>query len=233
MEQSQKRRISERITDRLKSLGQRYFVNDNVEIAIEEDELQELEIELTQDFERVLRTLLIDVDNDPNSKETAHRLAKMYLHETFEGRFYPEPKVTAFPNEGEDAYDGLLVTAAKINSICSHHHKDVVGTCYIGILPNGKVLGLSKYIRLAKFHARRGTLQEELTKRIAQVISEKTECPDVAVYIEATHGCVSCRGVNQEDSLTQTATLLGAFKSDPSVKKEFYDNIKLRRGNVQ
>ena len=104
-----------------------------------------------------------------------------------------------------------------------------MGVAYIGIKPSDSVLGLSKYIRLAKWHARRGTLQEELTQRIAKSISDCADCPDVAVHIEATHGCVSCRGVNQQNSATQSTVLLGRFKTELSLKQEFFDYIKLQK----
>lgn len=88
---------------------------------------------------------------------------------------------------------------------------------------------LSKYIRLAQWAARRGTLQEELCVHIRELISEKTGTDNIAVYIEATHGCCENRGVNTNNSLTQTASLGGVFKTDPSVKSEFYDNIRLQK----
>lgn len=220
---------AEEIKNRLIADNKRFWANDNIADYISDEDRQALIDETALQFEKVLQSLLIDTETDPNSNGTARRLSKMYWNELFSGRFEHEPPVTAFPNIGEEAYDGVLVVRAEINSQCSHHWREVLGVAYIGIKPNNKVLGLSKYIRVAKFHARRGTLQEELTQRIAKSISRLAECPDVAVYIEATHGCVSCRGVNQQNSLTQTTVLLGEFRTNPALKAEFFDNISRQK----
>lgn len=216
---------SEEIRNRLVGDNRRFWANDNIADYILEQDKEILINETTEKFEAVLQSLLIDTETDPNSHGTARRLAKMYWNELFQGRYAFPPSVTAFPNTGEEAYDGVLVVRAEINSQCSHHWQNVLGVAYIGIKPNDKVLGLSKYIRVAQHHARRGTLQEELTQRIARDISRLANCPDVACHIEATHGCVSCRGVNQQNSLTQTTVLLGEFKTNATLKKEFFDNI--------
>ena len=221
--------VYEKIKKRLKDNNVRHYSCDNVSAYIEPGEKDQLVLEVTDAFKVVIERLLIDQDNDPNSQDTARRLAKMYLNELFEGRFDPEPNATAFPNEGDDAYHGMLVVRADIKSVCSHHWQPVLGTAFIGILPSESVLGLSKYIRIAQHMARRGTLQEELTTRIMRSIIKKTGSEDVGVYIQATHGCVSCRGVNQANSLTQTISLSGAFKDEIKVKEEFYNNIKIQQ----
>lgn len=236
--------VADVITQRLREAGQRFYANDNISQFISSEELRLLEDELAEKFTDVLKSLIIDVDNDPNSKETGRRLAKMYLHETFRGRYYPAPKVAAFPSNRVDdepvvdlsrsrfTYTGLLVVRADIKSTCSHHHAPVSGTAYIGIIPSGKVLGLSKYIRIAQHIARRGCLQEELTQDILQAIQKASGTQNVAVYIEARHGCVENRGVSAHNSLTQTVELGGQFYDEPELRKEFYDNIKLQQGAV-
>jgi GTP cyclohydrolase I len=113
--------------------------------------------------------------------------------------------------------------------MCSHHHQPVSGVAYIGIIAGPKLIGLSKYTRIAQWCARRGTLQEELCMDIAREIEFATNTGDVAVYIQATHGCCENRGIMAHSSLTQTTVLKGAFKTDASVKKEFFDNIKLQQ----
>jgi hypothetical protein len=99
----------------------------------------------------------------------------------------------------------------------------------IGILAAKKLIGLSKYTRIAQWCARRGTLQEELCNDIAREIMRATDSRDVGVYIQATHGCCENRGIMAHSSLTQTTVLHGAFRTDPAVKKEFTDNIKLQQ----
>ena len=230
--------VSMDIIRRLKGAGKRFFANDNISEYILEGELKLLEDELTEKFTDVLKSLIIDVENDPNSMETGRRMAKMYLHEIFRGRYYPTPKVTAFPGQRASQslpyavntlYTGLLVIRVEIKSTCSHHHAPVTGTAYIGILPGKKILGLSKYVRLAQHLARRGTLQEELTQDILREISTLSGSQDVAVYIAARHGCVENRGVGAHNSLTQTVELGGRFYSEPDLRKEFYDNIELQQ----
>jgi len=224
-------KISEVIKERIKSDNARFFANDNVSKYIYEQEHKLLINEVAEKFDEVLRSLLIDVDNDPNSKGTAKRLAKMYVNEIMEGRYHNEPEVTSFPNDGShgtEPYHGMLVVRAELRSMCSHHHQPVSGTAYIGVIPSSHVIGLSKYIRIAQHCARRGTLQEELCGDVAKAISKATQSKDVGVYIEAKHGCCENRGIMASNSTTQTSVLLGDFLTDPSVKAEFYDNIKLQ-----
>jgi GTP cyclohydrolase I len=138
--------------------------------------------------------------------------------------------VTAFPNDGSHGtkeYKGMLTIRAELKSMCSHHHQIVSGVAYIGIIPGSKVIGLSKYVRIAQHCARRGTLQEELCNDIASEIMKATDSENVAVHIAAEHGCCTNRGVMATSSLTQTTVLHGMFYIN-SVKTEFFDNIKLQ-----
>jgi GTP cyclohydrolase IA len=217
------------IRARMKREGKRFWAGDNISEYIREAEKDVLINEAAEAFELVLDRLLIDRETDPNSKGTARRLAKMYFNEIMAGRYEPMPVATSFPNEGEDAYKGMLVVRSELRSMCSHHHQPVNGVAYIGIIPNGKVIGLSKYTRIAQWCARRGTLQEELCNDIAREIISATNSKNVGVYIQATHGCCENRGIMAHSSLTQTTVLKGSFESDPATKKEFFDNIKLQQ----
>lgn len=220
---------SDKIKARLKSEGVRFYANDNISDFLTEEDREGLIAELTEKFEGVLDSLIIDRENDPNSKGTPKRLAKMYINEIMSGRYDAPPPVTAFPNDDVDTrYGGMIVVRAELLSMCSHHHQPVKGVAYIGILPSTKVIGLSKYARIAQHCARRGTLQEELTKMIADEIAAHTGAKDVAVYIQATHGCMENRGVCAHSSLTQTTELRGQFYN-PSVKNEFLDYIKMQQ----
>tara|TARA_Y100000816_G_scaffold279590_1_gene252030 strand:+ start:64 stop:750 length:687 start_codon:yes stop_codon:yes gene_type:complete len=221
--------ISEIIRQRLADAGVRYWAGDNISDYIEPGEKEKLIEELQGKFQSVLESLVIDTDNDPNSTETGKRLAKMYVNEIMSGRYDPRPKATAFPNDSQEAYKGMLVVRSELKSICSHHHQPVAGVAYIGIIAHKKLIGLSKYTRLAQWCARRGTLQEELAGVIAKEIMKSTESEHVGVYIQATHGCCENRGIMAHSSLTQTTVLEGAFKDDPATKKEFMDNIKLQQ----
>jgi len=221
--------ISERILERIQSSNTRYWAGDNISDHILDSERAELVDELTAKFEGVLDSLLIDRHSDPNSQGTARRLAKMYLYEIMAGRYDPAPDATAFPNDSEDRYEGMLVVRSELRSMCSHHHQPVAGVAYIGIIAAQKLIGLSKYTRIAQWCSRRGTLQEELANDIAREIMRATGSENVAVYIQATHGCCENRGIMAHSSLTQTTVLKGAFKDDGNTKKEFFDNIKLQQ----
>ena len=222
-------KVSEVVRERLRKNNVRFFANDNISEHISEFELQEIQNELSYKFQDVLETLIIDTDNDPNSEGTAKRLAKMYINELMSGRYFPQPKATAFPNHHEDRYEGMLVVRSELKSVCSHHHQPVAGIAYIGIIAADKLIGLSKYTRIAQWCARRGTLQEELAGDIAKQIQKATGADNLGVYIQATHGCCENRGIMAHSSLTQTSVLKGAFKDDPGTKKEFFDNIKLQQ----
>lgn len=221
--------ISDVIRERLKTNEVRFWANDNISNYIFEEEKQLLIDELERKFEGVLDSLLIDRENDPNSHGTPRRLAKMYINEIMSGRYDRAPSVTAFPNDDVDTrYGGMITVRAELLSMCSHHHQPTRGVCYIGILPSVKVIGLSKYARIAQHCARRGTLQEELTQMIADEIVSHTGSKDVAVYIQQTHGCMENRGVCAHSSLTQTTELRGQF-FNPSVKNEFLDYVKMQQ----
>jgi GTP cyclohydrolase I len=221
--------ISERILERIHATNTRYWAGDNISAHILDSERAELVDELTEKFEGVLDSLLIDRQTDPNSQGTAHRLAKMYIYEIMAGRYDPAPDATAFPNDSKDRYEGMLVVRSELRSMCSHHHQPVAGVAYIGIIAAQKLIGLSKYTRIAQWCSRRGTLQEELANDIAREIMKATGSENVAVYIQATHGCCENRGIMAHSSLTQTTVLKGAFKEDGNTKKEFFDNIKLQQ----
>lgn len=222
-------KTSDLIRQRLKDQNIRHWAGDNISSVLEDGDKQKLIDEATTSFEDVLDSLIIDRDNDPNSQGTAKRLAKMYFNELMSGRYEPMPSATAFPNDSDDRYDGMLVVRSELKSMCSHHHQPVTGVAYIGIVAADKLIGLSKYTRIAQWCARRGTLQEELATDIAREIMKATGSNDVGVYIQATHGCCENRGIMAHSSLTQTTVLKGSFHNDPGCKKEFFDNINLQQ----
>ena len=220
---------SKQLKQRLEDAGMRYWAGDNISQVMQKGDKEELIEELTVKFEEVLDSLVIDRHTDPNSQDTGRRLAKMYINELMSGRYNPIPNATAFPNHVEEGYDGMLVVRSELKSVCSHHHQPVTGVAYIGIIAADKLIGLSKYTRIAQWCARRGTLQEELANDIAAEIMKATGSKNVGVYIQATHGCCENRGIMAHSSLTQTTVLKGAFKEDSGTKKEFFDNIKLQQ----
>ena len=217
------------IRSKMKREGRRFWAGDNISEYMSDAVKEKLIDEATVAFEGVLDALLIDRETDPNSTGTARRLAKMYFNEIMAGRYEPAPEATAFPNDSTDRYEGMLVVRSELRSMCSHHHQPVSGVAYIGIIAAQKLIGLSKYTRIAQWCARRGTLQEELCNDIANEIMAATQSKNVGVYIQAVHGCCENRGIMAHSSLTQTTVLKGAFKEDGNTKKEFFDNIKLQQ----
>lgn len=220
------------VIKRLRKAGVPFYSNSNISAYLNDSERLELIEEATTAFETVLDALVIDHKNDPNAMDTPRRLAKMYINELMRGRYYPAPNITAFPNKhtGKDTgFGGLLVVRSEIVSMCSHHHQPVKGVAYIGIIPDETVIGLSKYTRLVQWLARRGTLQEELAEDIADGIIAATGSTNVAVFVEAIHGCCQNRGIMANDSTTQTTVLKGDFLTDGVLRKEFHDNIMFQK----
>jgi GTP cyclohydrolase I len=220
---------AEQIKAKLEDAGIRYWAGDNISEVLQAGDKEALIEDATLAFNQVLDALVIDRYNDPNSHGTARRLAKMYFNEIMAGRYDPKPDATAFPNDSDERYEGMLVVRSELKSMCSHHHQPVSGVAYIGIIAADKLIGLSKYTRIAQWCARRGTLQEELANDIAREIKAATGAENLGVYIQATHGCCENRGIMAHSSLTQTTVLEGSFKYDSGTKKEFFDNIKLQQ----
>ena len=221
--------IKDKIKQRLVDNNVRYWANDNIADYIEDGEKQQLIDEAVPAFENMLQHLLIDTETDPNSIDTARRMAKMYINEIMSGRYDQMPNPSSFPNYIEGGYEGMLVVRSELTSLCSHHHQTVKGVAYIGIIAGPKLLGLSKYTRIAQWCAMRGTLQEDLNGMIANAIQKETGSEHVGVYVQATHGCCENRGIRAKSSLTQTTVLRGAFKENPATTKEFMDNIKMQQ----
>ena len=221
--------VKDKIKQRLVDNKVRYWANGNIADYIEEGEKQQLIDEAVPAFENMLQHLLIDTKTDPNSQDTARRMAKMYINEIMSGRYDKMPNPSSFPNYIEGGYEGMLVVRSELTSLCSHHHQTVKGVAYIGIIAGPKLLGLSKYTRIAQWCARRGTLQEDLNGMIANAIQKETGSEHVGVYVQATHGCCENRGIKAHSSLTQTTVLRGDFKDVHATKKEFMDNIKMQQ----
>ena len=223
--------LSTILRNKMKQDGKRFWAGDNISEYLNEDMKDMLIVEATEAFEQVLDRLLIDRETDPNSKGTAKRLAKTHFNETMAGRYEPAPDATCFPNDSADRYEGMLVVRSELRSMCSHHHQPVSGVAYIGIIAAQKLIGLSKYTRIAQWCARRGTLQEELANDIAREIEKATGAKDLGVYMRMTHGCCENRGIMAHDSSTTTTVLKGAFNQDAGTKKEFFDTLSLQESN--
>lgn len=175
----------------------------------------------------LLAALLINYQADPNTKETPYRMAKMFLHETMRGRYEPRPDLKAFPNQ--NGLDQLYVVGPiRINSMCSHHMVPIVGKVWMGILPNpeGEVLGLSKFARLADWIFRRPQIQEEATIQLANEVEEICKPDGLAVAVRAEHLCMTWRGVMDPESKMVTSVTRGKLREDKAARDEFFSLIK-------
>ncbi len=212
--------ISDIIRSRIIDGDDSFVSNENISDYIYEGELELLQAEVADKFKEVLKSLVIDIDNDHNTNDTARRVAKMYINEVFRGRYAKRPEVTTFPNMG---YKSMYASGPiSIRSTCAHHFQNIVGRCWVGIIPNGEVIGLSKFNRLIHHIAERPQIQEEMTTQIAKELQEFAKTPHVAVLVKAEHHCMTHRGVREHESDMTTAVLHGAFLETPSIKQEFY-----------
>ena len=205
------------------------FANDTIYASLNEGDLQKIEDEVAEAFQGVLKALVINTTDDHNTKDTARRVAKMFVHELFKGRYYPPPEVTAFPNAKK--YDQIYITGPiSIDSTCAHHFQPITGSCYIGIFPDEKVIGLSKFNRMVDWIASRPQIQEERTEQLADMIEKETSALGVAVIIKAEHFCMTARGVKEHESEMMTSVVRGIFRDEPTTKAEFFSLLNNMKG---
>lgn len=217
--------ISKKIRERLQEANAPFLANDNISAYIKPGEKEKLLKEVEKKMESVLESLVIDVENDHNTRETAHRVAKMWVNEVFSGRYNDIPDVTSFPNMG---YKSLYTTGPiSIRSTCAHHFQNIVGKCWIGIFPEDEVIGLSKFNRVVHHIVERPQIQEEMTSQIAGALTVYAKTENIAVVVKAEHHCMTHRGVKEHESCMTTAVMLGKFQSDQSLKDEFYKILAL------
>lgn len=218
--------VSVKIRERLKAARKRFNANDNIADFIEPGELEKLLDEVTVKMEGVLDSLVIDTERDHNTKDTARRVAKMYVSEVFKGRYVKQPAITEFPN-AERLNELMIVGPITVRSACSHHFCPVIGTLWIGVLPNEhtNVIGLSKYARVAEWIMGRPQIQEEAVVQLADLIQNKTKPDGLAIVMEATHYCVAWRGVKDLDSKMINSVMRGVFLKDANLRREFLSLI--------
>jgi len=218
--------VSQKIRERLVAARKRYHANDNISGFIQPGELELLLDEVEEKMVGVLNSLVIDTERDHNTGNTARRVAKMYVNEVFKGRFVAAPTITEFPN-AEHLNELMIVGPITVRSACSHHFCPVIGKIWIGVLPNEhtNVIGLSKYARLAEWVMGRPQIQEEAVVQLADLIQEKTQPDGLAIVMEATHYCMSWRGVKDMDSKMINSVMRGVFLKDPNLRREFLSLI--------
>jgi len=126
-----------------------------------------------------------------------------------------------------DNNEMVIVKDIELFSLCEHHLLPFIGKCHIGYLPDGKVIGLSKMARIVDMYARRLQIQESLSNQIAQSLMNVTGASGVGVVIEAMHSCMIARGVRKQNATVKTCAMIGSFKNDPAIRKEFLTSLHL------
>ncbi len=218
--------VSVKIRERLKAARKRFHANDNIAEFVQPGELGLLLDEVEEKMRGVLDSLVIDIENDHNTDNTARRVAKMYVNEVFRGRYVDVPSITEFPNVGH-LNELMIVGPIIVRSACSHHFCPVIGKIWIGVMPNEhtNVIGLSKYARLAEWIMGRPQIQEEAVVQLADLIQEKTQPDGLAIVMEASHYCMAWRGVKDMDSKMINSVMRGVFLKDSSLRREFLSLI--------
>lgn len=218
--------VSVKIRERLQAARKRFHANDNIAEFINPGELEALLDEVEAKMQGVLDSMVIDTEGDHNTQSTARRVAKMYLGEVFKGRYVNAPSITEFPN-AEHLNELMIVGPITVRSACSHHFCPVIGKIWIGVLPNEhtNVIGLSKYARLVDWVMGRPQIQEEAVVQLADLIMEKTQPDGLAVVMEASHFCMSWRGVREMDSKMINSVMRGVFLTNPTLRREFLSLI--------
>lgn len=189
------------------------------------DKSDEAKMEVIEEhFAVIMKELGLDLTDD-SLKGTPHRVAKMFVQEIFSG-LNPanKPKISVFDNSYH--YDKMLVEAnISFNSTCEHHFLPIVGKAHIGYVSSGKVIGLSKLNRIVDYYAKRPQVQERMIMQIFNELKTVLKTEDVIVVVEATHLCVSSRGIKDESSFTSTLQYGGVFK-EKAFRDDFYKLIK-------
>jgi GTP cyclohydrolase I len=220
--------VSTRIRDRLRRAGRRFNANDNISSFIEPGEIDSLQQEVAAKMKAVLESLVIDIDNDHNTQDTAQRVAKMYLNEVFRGRYWPTPRVTEFPSVAS-LNELMIVGPITVRSACSHHFCPIMGRLWIGLMPNqhSNLIGLSKYARIAEWIMTRPQIQEEAITQLAELLMDMVRPDGLAVVMEADHFCMHWRGVKDTAAKMTNSVMRGSFLKDPSLRREFLSLIAM------
>jgi GTP cyclohydrolase I len=214
--------VSARIRERLRRARKRFHANDNIAEFLEPGEHEALLDEVTAKMRGVLEGLVIDIENDHNTQDTARRVAKMYLNEVFRGRYVAPPSVTEFPNV-TSLNELMIVGPLAVRSACSHHFCPIMGRVWIGVMPNqhSNLIGLSKYSRLCEWMLSRPQIQEEAITQLAELLMDLVKPDGLAIVMEADHFCMHWRGVKDTSAKMINSVMRGSFLTDPALRREF------------
>ncbi len=218
-------KTSERIRARLLEAGAPFKANDNIADFLEDGDREAIRAEVEGHMAAVLKSLVIDVENDHNTQETAKRIAKMFVEEVFAGRYDAMPTVTDFPN-AKALDDFMVVGPIAVRSTCSHHFAPVLGELWVGVVPGERVIGLSKFSRLCAWIMSRPQIQEESVMQLADLLEAKMAPKGLALVVKASHACMTWRGVKDANSQMTTTVMRGVFREDASLRREFLSTAR-------
>jgi GTP cyclohydrolase IA len=215
------------VRNRLKSAGLPYLANDNIAEALQPGDLEAIEAEVERCAGALLDALVIDTENDHNTRGTAKRLAKMFVHEVFAGRYQPPPPCTDFPNvrSMDEIY---VVGPVAIRSACSHHFCPIEGEAWFGVIPSKRVIGISKFSRIARWILSRPQIQEEAVMQLADEIERIIAPRGLAVVLSARHSCMTWRGVKEDRTTMTTSVMRGIFREGPAARAEVLSLIQAK-----
>jgi GTP cyclohydrolase I len=177
---------------------------------------------------RLVRELLLEIGEDPDREgllKTPERVAKAWAFLTSGNRADAKQLINGacFAQETSSM---VIVKEIEVYSLCEHHLLPFFGRCHIGYIPSGRVFGVSKLARLVDMYARRLQLQERLTEQISRVVMDSVNAQGVGVMIEARHLCMMMRGVEKQNSMMVTSSVLGAFRDSLATREEFFSLIR-------
>jgi GTP cyclohydrolase IA len=193
--------------------------NDNAPLTDEQRVYMRANVELK--CAELLHALGIEYTEDPQTRDTPSRMAKMFVTEVFRGRYDDKPDLAVFPNT-KGLNELYLTGPITVRSACSHHFVPIIGHAWVGVLPGAKLIGLSKINRLVDWVARRPQIQEEMSVQIADALEEAIRPQGIAVVVRATHMCMTWRGVEEpQNAQMVTSVMRGAFDNDAILRNEF------------
>ncbi len=179
-------------------------------------------------IDKLIHNLLLELGEDPTRqglRKTPKRVEAAYKYLT--SGYSQSAKEVLNGAVFDEKYDEMVVMKEiDIFSLCEHHLLPFYGKCHVAYIPNGKIIGLSKIPRIVEMYARRLQVQERLTQQIAHCLREALKPIGVAVIIEALHLCMAMRGVEKQNALCVTSTMLGAFRSDRGTRMEFMNLVR-------
>ena len=181
-----------------------------------------------EEAEEAVRTLICWTGDDPDREgliETPKRVVKAY-EEFFEGYDMDPEEVLQKTFEEVQGYDdAVIVRNIRVESHCEHHIVPIIGVAHVGYIPNNRVVGISKLARVIEIFGKRLQTQETMTAQIADTIQKVLEPKGVAVVVDASHQCMTTRGIHKTESSTITSRMLGAFRDNPETRSEFMNLI--------